>query len=127
MKDKVAGENFGNSDHQIIRFNIVVTYLNTKEKKYRNYSKDNYVKAIEMANKVDWNTVAKDNVLEGWLNFKKVLLNIRDQCVPLSSKKLNKCKWVTRKVIKCRRSKYKVWKKFCKTNTAVALEIYKKK
>ena len=55
------------------------------------------------------------------------MLNIRDQCVPLSSKKLNECKWVTLEVIKCRRSKYKAWKKFCKTKTAVALEIYKKK
>ena len=35
-----------------------------------------------MANKVNWNNVVKDNVLEGWLNFKQVLLNIRDQCVP---------------------------------------------
>ena len=104
VKDIVVGENFGNSDHQIIRFNIVVTYLNDKKKKYRNYSKGNYVTAIEMANKVIWNTVMKDNFLKGWLNFKQVLLNIRDQYVPLSSKKLNKCKWVSRKVIKCRRS-----------------------
>ena len=37
MKDIVAGENFGNSDHQKIRFNIAVTYLNDKKKKYRNY------------------------------------------------------------------------------------------
>ena len=84
----------------------MVTYLNDK-KKYRNYSKGNYVKVIEMANKVDWNTVVKDNELEGWLNFKHILLNIQDQCVLLVSKNLNKCKWVTCKVIKCRRSKYK--------------------
>ena len=70
----------------------MVTYLNDTKKNYKNYSKGNYVKAIEMANKVDWNTVVKDNVLEGWLNFKQVMLNIRDQCVSLSSKKLNKCK-----------------------------------
>ena len=42
----------------------MVTYLNDKKKKNRNYFKGNYVKAIEMANKVDWNTVVKDNVLE---------------------------------------------------------------
>ena len=63
--DKVVGEKSGNSDNQIIRFNIVVTYLNNKKKKYRNYSKGNYVKSIEMANKVDWNTIVKDNLLEG--------------------------------------------------------------
>ena len=41
-----------------------------------------------MANKADWNTVVKDNVFKSWLNFKQVLLNIRDQCVSLLSKKL---------------------------------------
>ena len=50
VKDIVVGKNFGNSDHEIIRFNIVVTYLNDKKKKYRNYSLGNYVKAVEMAN-----------------------------------------------------------------------------
>ena len=40
------------------------------------------LKAIEMANKVDWNTAVKDNVLKGWLNFKQVLFNIQDQCIP---------------------------------------------
>ena len=92
LKDVLVGENFGNSNHQIIRFNIVVTYLNDKKKKYRNYSKGNYVKAIERSNEVDRNTVVKDNVLEGWLNFTQVLLNIRDQCVPLEFKSVNKCK-----------------------------------
>ena len=81
MKDIVVGENFGNSDHQVIKFIIVVTHLNDK-KKYSNYSKSNYVKAIDMANKVNWNIVVKDKELEGWLNFKQVLLNIQDQCVP---------------------------------------------
>ena len=52
---------------------------------------------------------------------------MRDKCVPLVSKKLNKCIWVTCKVKKCKRSKYKAWKKFCKTKTVVDLEIYKKK
>ena len=46
------------------------------KKKYRNYSTSNYVKVIEMANKVDWNSDVRDNVLESWLNFKQVLLNI---------------------------------------------------
>ena len=32
MKDTIVGENFGNSNHQIIRYNIVVTYLNDKKK-----------------------------------------------------------------------------------------------
>ena len=81
------------------------------------------MKAIEW--QIKW--IVKDYVLEGWLNLKQVLLNIRDQCVPLLTNKLNKCKWVTRKVIKCRRSKYKAWQKFCKIKTAEAREIYKKK
>ena len=42
----------------------MVTYIKNKKKKCRNYSKGNYVKAIEMANKEDWNTVVKDNVLK---------------------------------------------------------------
>ena len=89
VKDIVIGENFGNTDHQIIRFNITVPYLNDKKKLYRNYFKGNYIKAIEMTNKVDWDAIVKDNVLEGWLNLKQVLLNIRDQCVPLLTNKLN--------------------------------------
>ena len=37
------GENFGSSDHQIIRFNINTSYVNEIDKKYVNFPKGDYV------------------------------------------------------------------------------------
>ena len=40
------------------------------------------------------------------------MLGIRNECIPFIKKNRNKCKWATRKVIKCRRPKCKAWKAY---------------
>ena len=79
-----------------------------------NYSKGNYVKAKQLSMLIDWELLICNNVIDGWNNSKSVLLDIRNKFLPLTNEKMSKFKWITRKVIKCRRAKCKAWKKYCK-------------
>ncbi len=121
------GENFANSDHQIIRFNIAMSIFNETNKKYFNYSKGDFFKAVRLAANINWNVIVLSNVEEGWQKLNEILLNIREKCVPLIQSKRSKCKWSTRKVIKCRRAKIKAWEKYCGTQTVEAYDRYKLK
>ncbi len=85
------GEQFGNSDHQIIRFIIPITYVkeNTNNKMMYNYIKGDYNKACNLAHNVNWDSIITSDVIESWTNLKKVLINIRNQCIPFANKKKN--------------------------------------
>ena len=86
------GENFGSSDHQILRFNIATLSVNETDKNCINYSKGDYVKAKRLAMLIDWKLIISNNVINGWNNFKSFLLDIRNKCVPLTNKKMSKYK-----------------------------------
>jgi hypothetical protein len=119
------GENFGNSDHQIIRFRAKANYISASNNKVLNYSKGDYNKALLLARKVNWDLLILNNVEEGWTNFKRTVIDITNKCIPLVNKKKSKCKWVTHKVIRARRGKCKAWKKYCKTKTNENYKKYK--
>lgn len=125
VKNLEVGENFGNSDHYIIRFDLAVTYVKENNRRKFNYAKGDYIKANILLQDVDWNLIITNNVEESWLCLKNLLSEIRDKCVPLSKNRRSVCKWCTRKVIKCRRAKIKAWKKYCKSRSVESFEKYK--
>ena len=125
VKDLAVGEHFSNSVHQIIRFNLSISYVKEKDKKVLNYFKGDYAKTIKLAHLVNWYKLISDNIITGWENFKIISLDIRDKCVPLLNKKLSKCKWINRKIVKFKPAKNKAWKKFCANKTDETYEKYK--
>ena len=128
------GEKFVTSDHQIIRFNVITSFVKEMDMKFFNYSKGDYVKANRLAKLKNWNILISNNVNESWDRIKTVLLGIRNECIPFIKKNRTKCKWATRKVIKCRRAKCKAWKTYCRTkesainnqNNTKTNELYEK-
>jgi hypothetical protein len=47
-----------------------------------------------------------------WNGFKVEITKLRDKFVPFKKTRNNKCKWVNKSVIKCRRAKNKAWGKY---------------
>lgn len=130
-----VGEPFVSSDHQIIRFNLIVM----KEEKEENKISYNYFKADY--NKVrayikcseDNNKTREDNrdirsVDMLWNSVQEKLVDAKEKFVPKTKKSKNKCKWVTKDVVKCRRAKKKAWNNYIKSGRNLFLyEVYKSK
>ena len=65
---------------------------------------------------------------DGWIAFKKVIIDIRDKYIPKKNYKvLFKAKQVTKEVTKCRRLKNKAWKRYVKLKTIESYDNYKEK
>ena len=90
VKNVEIGENFVNSDHQIIRFNVITSFVKEMDMKFFNYSKGDYVKANRLAWLKNWNILISNNVNESWDRFKTVLLGIRNECIPFIKRNRNK-------------------------------------
>ena len=125
-----VGEPFGTSDHQIIRWKLVVCKgLTNKNKKVFNYFKTDYSAVRREVQDRNWqNLIGGTNVEENWIKLKNELTELRNKFVPLKQVRNAKCKWITNKVTKCRRRKIKAWKKYIKSGKNPELyEIYKVK
>ena len=121
IEELKVGEPFGTSDHQIIRWQLVAYSGRIKhvaKNKTHNYFKANYDQMREEANAINWSAVIRGlDCEEDYLNFKLEMNRMRDKFVPLNRKKIGKCMWVTKAVVKARRAKIKSWKKFQQTKT----------
>ena len=67
------------------------------------------------------------SIEEDWCEFKLLMENMIDKFVPLKSSKIGKCKWVNKKVNKCRRAKVKAWIKYRSNETEENEQKYKSK
>ncbi|MDW3615035.1 MAG: reverse transcriptase family protein, partial [Nitrososphaeraceae archaeon] len=113
-----VGEPFSTSDHQVIRFELVVGKEKKKEsKKSFNYFKADYDKMRDSLKAEGICDLLDDNctVEEYWDTIRNELIALRDKYVPNSKKCKNKCKWVTRKVTRCRKAKKKAWNKYIRS------------
>ena len=90
VKNVDIGENFVNSDHQIIRFNVITSFVKETDMKFFNYSRGYYVKANRLAWLKNWNILISNNVNESWNRFKTVLLGIRNEYIPFIKRNRNK-------------------------------------
>ena len=115
MIDNVTvGEPFGSSDHQIIRFDFIACKESSSvEAKMLDYFKADYEQMREDCKQINWDCkVMGVDVEVDWNCFKLEVANLREQYVPYKKNRNNKCKWVNKTVIKCRRAKNKAWVKY---------------
>ena len=91
VKNVEIDENFVNSDHQIISFNVITSFVKEMDMKFCNYSKGDYVKANRLAKLKNWNILISNNVNESWDRIKTVLLGVRNECIPFIKKNRTKC------------------------------------
>jgi len=127
IKNLVVGENFGTSDHQIIRWNMLACKELQRDIKSYNYTKVNYdIMRHEIALLTWDNIIIVENVEDDWFQFKAVIEKIRNELVPCKTAKIKISKWVTRMVTKCRRAKNKAWANYKESGkTLAAFEKYR--
>jgi hypothetical protein len=114
VQNLVVGEPFANSDHQIIRFQLACSKDLTQENSLGyNYFKADYNVIRDYAKSRNWESIIECNDLEtSWHDIKTELIDMRNKFVPNNKKSKNKCKWVTKKVVRCRKAKKKAWNNY---------------
>mgnify|MGYP003454744837 FL=1 len=110
-----VGEPFHSSDHQIVRFEIILQDCNMKINSHISYSffKANYNKVRSKIR--DMNIMRKIesvDVNDSWMLFKKSMEEVIQEIIPIKKKFVRKQPWITKEVLKIRRAKIKAWKRF---------------
>jgi ribonucleases P/MRP protein subunit RPP40 len=126
-----VGELFDSSDHQIIRWTFIACKdkIQTCDKqKTFNYFKADYNQIRLEAELINWSEVVEGvDCQSDFLRFKSALEVLRNKFVPLKKLNNNKCKWVNKTVIKCRRAKFKAWENYNLNRNEISLDKYKSK
>ena len=104
-----VGEEFGSSDHQIIKFDLVIGKDHSKPiSKFLNFHKADYENIRLLARDIGLGEcVLGEDVIADWQTLKTKILDIQETLIPKVNRSNRKCKWVTRRTIKCRRAKKK--------------------
>lgn len=125
----VVGEPFGTSDHCKIEFNVVINKIKSdRREQFYNYFKADYQQITEAAIVRQWDVFSYMNANDFWIRVKEELLGLRNEFIPKNGKSKFKSKWITKTVIKNRRSKVKAWNKFLKSGKdKKRYKIYQKK
>jgi hypothetical protein len=130
VKNVMVGKPFVTSDHQSIRFNLLVTKdINQLNHVILNYFKADYDQIKEHFS-IELNTLETDDSSadNAWECLKSKLWELRDEFVPKSKRNKNQCKWVTKNVTRCRKAKKKAWNNYIKSGRNLLLyEVYKSK
>ena len=110
-----VGEPFHSSDHQIVRFEIILQDCNMKINSHISYNffKANYNKVRSKIR--DMNIMRKIesvDVNDSWMLFKKSMEEVIQEIIPIKKKFVRKQPWITKEVLKIRRAKIKAWKRF---------------
>ena len=114
---KVTG-NFGNSDHNMVAFNIQHKQDSFATKRHiRDYNKGDYESIREELKQIDWDVCMSGDTTECWNSFKKTLLGLEEKYIPFKKyRKVNGSKikplWMTNKALKCVRRKNRVYRKY---------------
>ena len=135
IEDLNVGEPFASSDHQIIRWNYVAcrskdSLGSKKEEGTYDYFKADYDTMREEAQNIKWVDILEgSNVDVIHSKFTIAIDKLRDKFVLLkkNKRKIGKCKWVTRAVVKARRAKIKAWDKYQMEKTEEHWNSYKQK
>ena len=126
-----VGETIGNSDHNIIRFNIkYANYRGTYDiNTVRNYSKGDYNNIRSMIGDIDWKDAFDGlNAHEMWDRFKSVFLEAQNSFIPfrkLTCGKAIKPVWFTAKIQRCIKRKKKMFSRYKVSPTTENKEKYK--
>ena len=124
VQNLTVGEPFFTSDHQIIQYDLMVSKESTNDDKVAyNYFKADYNKMRDSAKLRNWANLADcKDVDKIWLTLKSDLLNLRNEFVPKHRRNKNKCKWVNKEVVTCRRAKKKAWNRY--VNSGKNMQLY---
>jgi ribonuclease P/MRP protein subunit RPP40 len=123
-----VGEPFGNSDHRIIRWKLVLNKEIDEGKEMHNYFKADYDKIRKEAEGINWmDLIGEDSINKDWENVKATLDKLKMDYIPIRRQNRNKCKWANRETTKCRRAKEKAWKKYRMLKDDATYEKYKNK
>jgi ribonucleases P/MRP protein subunit RPP40 len=124
-----VGEHFSTSDHQIIRFELIVgnkSKYRSEDELYYDYFRANYEEARNLARSIDWTRVIKgENIDADWNSFIAKLNEIKEKCIPKKKKRRSKCKWANKYTTRCKREVAKAWKRYKKLGTIELYEQYR--
>ena len=123
VQNVTVGEPFATSDHQIIRFDLVVSKeVNKSSVLGYNYFKADYNEIRDNVMLRTWENLINDTDVEkSWKLLKNELLDVRNAFVSINRQNKNKSKWVTKEVVRCRRAKKKAWNKYVKSGKILQL------
>jgi hypothetical protein len=117
VENILVGENFGTSDHKIIRWTVELEEHRAEEKnmKWYNYFKADFNLVRSKIKEKELKSKLKGlGVNESWNELVKCLTQVMVETIPKGTRMTKKRPWVTRKVQRTRRAKYKAWKKYNK-------------
>ena len=110
-------ERFGNSDHNIVKFEIIVNE-ETKvwKEKYLDYRNADFNKLRTEVSNIEWSDVNEETTIQDvWCKFKENLDTAVKRHVKVKERvkgRPPKPMWWTRKIYKLRRKRLKSWQKF---------------
>jgi hypothetical protein len=130
INNLTVGEPFETSDHQMIRFELTGkrSVVDSNTTSY-NYFKANYTEVRNFMRERNWNLIPNsDDVNNCWKAVRSEIILVRDRFVPKFKKCKNKCKWVTKEVVRLRKAKVKAWNNYIKSGRdRLLFEVYKSK
>ena len=118
----------GKSDHECLVFDLKCSKLTYKSPPVSyNYYKGNYTEISKFISKIDWNSFLNCDIKEAYTKFINVLETAAKEYIPLKTT-ITKTKniFMDREAIKLRNTKNILWRKYCRTNRDIDLELFKK-
>ena len=86
-------ESLGNSDHNIIMFNITMNKNVINNIKVPNFNRGDYNKLREKVSIINWKNIFKEkNTYEMWETFKEIIEGFQRECIPVKTLRSSKNK-----------------------------------
>ena len=119
----------GKSDHDVLIFQLYCMKKETpKAVKYRfKLNKGNYDKMRKIISEVDWDREEDKNVNDEWVFIKDKILNAMESCIPKikqSQSKTSKPIWMTPKILRKIKTKYRTFKRYLESKTSQSYKNY---
>ena len=117
VSDIVIGENLGNSDHNIVRFNMNVERKGRIQNKVKvlDLRNGDYNKLRNLLDLVNWDEEFRNkNCFQMWDKFKEILVNVQSQCFRMKQKREKNSlpRWWCREIRELINQKKSLFKKF---------------
>ena len=130
VQELTVGEALGNSDHQIVRFNLGIEKGKITENavKVPNFHKGDYVKLRSLLNFVDWDVEFRGKNAYGmWDTFKHIINVVQEQCIPMKAirNKSRKPLWWNQEIARKISEKKRAYKKLQVENNIQNLSDYR--
>ena len=128
IRNVAVTEKLGNSDHNIVEFEIVTEERPASWKtKYRDYRKADYEKIREEIQSEEYTQDTEGDTMYLWNKLKDKLKDIVERNIPLKERKNGKQQkpmWWNRKIQRLRKNRLKWWNKYNEANREKYLHKY---